>query len=92
MPFDTSNAHYGVCDRPLSRETHIRLALNCIYKAQHMRLGWLCGQQLGEAADHLEAAGLDDLAQRCLDEVSMPGEFDAIERDVRAAFERETGR
>jgi hypothetical protein len=93
MPDTLDMSHMAVCDRPLSRETHIRLALNALFRSEHLRLGATRSRTLAEAADHLAAAGMPELAQRCRDEAADGNGSDvaAIEREVEAAFAAEAG-
>lgn len=75
------------------REMHLNAALVALYRSEHLRLGYLRDSYLSDAADHLEAAGLPDIADRVLDTAGFGGDLDAetriIEAEMSAAEKRE---
>lgn len=76
----------------MTRREHLDAALVALDRCEACRLGYLRDGYLDAAAEHLEAAGLPDIAERVLDTAGFGGDLAAetriIEAELRAVDAR----
>lgn len=73
----------AVATRPISIYGHLNRAAICLFRADHLHIGWLQSEYLERAAEHLRAAGHPELAER------VDGDLRRVTDAVRELLEGE---